>query len=63
MEPKEPYRRFARLVTLFVWSAPLGTGSPRLHGGPVVGTANDGRVAAFHFALPTQVTEPTPLVA
>ena len=32
------------------------------HGGRLWIKSNDGRGAAFHFTLPTQVTEPTPLV-
>ena len=33
------------------------------HGGLLWATANDGRGATFHFTLPIQVTESSPLVA
>ncbi len=33
------------------------------HGGRLWATANDGRGATFHFILPTQATESSPLVA
>jgi signal transduction histidine kinase len=33
------------------------------HGGRLWATANDGGSATFHFTLPIQVTESSPLVA
>jgi signal transduction histidine kinase len=33
------------------------------HGGQLWATANDGRGATFHFTLPPQATESSPLVA
>jgi signal transduction histidine kinase len=33
------------------------------HGGRLWATANDGRGATFHFTLPTQMSDTSPLVA
>jgi signal transduction histidine kinase len=58
-----------QIFSAFFTTKPQGSGMAisrsivESHGGQLWATANDGRGATFHFTLPIQVTESSPLVA
>ena len=66
-----PAGRADEIFNAFFTTKPQGSGMGlaisrsivESHGGRLWATSHDGRGATFHFNLPTQVTEPTPLVA
>jgi PAS domain S-box-containing protein len=66
-----PMEKIDQIFSAFFTTKPQGSGVGlaisrsivESHGGQLWATANDGQGATFHFTLPTQVTEPTPLVA
>ena len=66
-----PNENVEQIFSAFFTTKPQGSGMglaitrsiEESHGGRLWATANDGRGTTLHFTLPTQVTEPTPLVA
>ena len=66
-----PMEKMDQIFSAFFTTKPRGSGMGlaisrsimESHGGQLWATANDGRGATFHFTLPTQVTESSPLGA
>jgi PAS domain S-box-containing protein len=65
-----PTEKVDQIFSAFFTTKPQGSGMGlaisrsivESRGGRLWATANDGRGTTFHFTLPTEVTEPTPLV-
>jgi PAS domain S-box-containing protein len=66
-----PMEKMDQIFSAFFTTKPQGSGMGlaisrsivESHGGRLWATANDGRGAIFHFTLPTQMTQTSPLVA
>ena len=66
-----PMEKMDQIFSAFFTTKPQGSGMGlaisrsivESHGGQLWASANDGRGATFHFTLPLQVTESSPLVA
>ena len=66
-----PMEKMDQIFSAFFTTKPQGSGMGlaisrsivESHGGQLWARANDGRGATFHFTLPLQVTESSPLVA
>jgi signal transduction histidine kinase len=66
-----PREEVDQIFSAFFTTKPQGSGMGlaisrsigESHGGRLWATANDGRSATFHFTLPIQVTETSPLIA
>jgi PAS domain S-box-containing protein len=66
-----PAEKMDQIFSAFFTTKPQGSGMGlaisrsivESHGGRLWATANDGRGAIFHFTLPTQMTQTSPLVA